>query len=314
MTLNRNDLPESKNISNEYLLSDLEPTILDPLARSLIQKIQWFPFQGFLTNQPSDHSSQQEDCLSYPMAVLGEGPPVLLLHGFDSCFLEFRRLAPLLTKTNQLFIPDLHGFGFTPRPLACSYNPEAVFLHLSKVLSLLPSDQQVGVIGASMGGAVAMELSRRYPDRINRLLLLAPAGLVGKSMPLFPPLDSLGVCFLRQPFVRRMLCRQAFANPDSSVGEAENQIASLHLQVQGWSTSLASFARSGGFAQCGTPLPRQPFRAIFGLADRIIPPAQKKEIYNLLDPFVDLVDNCGHLPHLDIPEYVASSWLEKYPH
>ena len=51
------------------------------------------------------------------MAVLGQGAPLLLLHGFDSSFLEYRRLAPLLADRFQLFIPDLFGFGFSPRPL-----------------------------------------------------------------------------------------------------------------------------------------------------------------------------------------------------
>jgi pimeloyl-ACP methyl ester carboxylesterase len=50
------------------------------------------------------------------VAVLGEGPPLLLLHGFDSSFLEFRRLAPLLAGGATLLIPDLFGFGFTPIP------------------------------------------------------------------------------------------------------------------------------------------------------------------------------------------------------
>ena len=49
--------------------------------------------------------------------MVGEGEPLLLLHGFDSSFLEYRRLAPLLSERFQLFI-DLFGFGFSPRPLS----------------------------------------------------------------------------------------------------------------------------------------------------------------------------------------------------
>jgi pimeloyl-ACP methyl ester carboxylesterase len=164
----------------------------------------------------------------------------------------------------------------------------------------------LGVIGASMGGSVAVELARRLPSRVGRLLLLAPAGLTGRPMPLPPLLDRLGVRFLSLPGVRRGLCRQAFANPDISVGPAEEEIASLHLQVIGWGEALGSFARSGGFAGCGDPLPGQPLKVLWGADDRILRQPQKQAALALLgDRVVELAD-CGHLPHLDRPEAVAA--------
>jgi len=98
---------------------------------------------------------------------------------------------------------------------------------LGSIPDLAGKTETVELIGASMGGSVAVELARRCPDRIGRLLLLAPAGLTGRSMPLPRGLDQLGVWFLSRPGVRRGRCRQAFAEPGPS---------------------LASFARSGGFA------------------------------------------------------------------
>jgi pimeloyl-ACP methyl ester carboxylesterase len=43
------------------------------------------------------------------------GIPILLLHGFDSSVLEFRRLLPLLAQENETWTVDLLGFGFTER-------------------------------------------------------------------------------------------------------------------------------------------------------------------------------------------------------
>jgi pimeloyl-ACP methyl ester carboxylesterase len=218
-------------------------------------------------------------------------------------------LVPLLKTNNTLIIPDLFGFGFCPRPEQTSYGPELVLNHLDALLDTLPTDEGIGVIGASMGGSVAMELARRHPQRINRLLLLAPAGLDGKPMPLPPVLDQLGVWFLGRPGVRRGLCRQAFADPDSNVGDPEIEIASLHLQVPGWARSLASFARSGGFAGCGTPLPYQPLHVLWGEQDRILRAPQKRAAQDLLGDKLEAVANCGHLPHIDQPELVAKRWL-----
>jgi pimeloyl-ACP methyl ester carboxylesterase len=248
---------------------------------------------------------------SWPVAVLGQGPPLLLLHGFDSSHLEFRRLAPLLAERHQLFIPDLHGFGFCPRPAGGTYTPATVLEHLEAVLAelLQRSDSTaVGLIGASMGGSVAVELARRQPQAIDRLLLLAPAGLTGRPMPVPPLLDQLGARFLALPGVRRGLCRTAFADPDRDVGPAELEIASLHLQCPNWGPALAAFARSGGFAGCGEPLPPQPIHVLWGADDRILRPPQKRAAQALLGERIQELASCGHLPHIDQPATVARIW------
>ena len=275
------------------LLEQLKPELLDEQARTLAETVQWWDLPGLGSEQP------------FPVACIGEGPPVLLLHGFDSSFLEFRRLAPLLLERYQLFMPDLFGFGFSPRPSGVAYGPDAVMGHLAAVLEQLPQGQPIAVIGASMGGSVAVELARRHPSVIQSLLLLAPAGLSGRPMPLPPLLDRLGVWFLARPGVRRGLCRQAFAEPDLAVGPAEEQIASLHLQTPGWARALAAFARSGGFAGCGEPLPKQPLHVIWGDNDRILRPPLKQAVLDLLQRPVETFDSCGHLPHLDHPQRVA---------
>jgi pimeloyl-ACP methyl ester carboxylesterase len=276
--------------------------LLDPLGRQLAAAVSWWELPGLAHR--------------WPVAVLGEGPPLLLLHGFDSSFLEFRRLAPLLVVRHQLLIPDLHGFGFCPRPEGGDYSPAGVLRHLEALLEALAAavpaaaaPQELGLIGASMGGAVAVELARRRPERFERLLLLAPAGLTGRPMPLPPLLDELGVRFLALPGVRRGLCRSAFADPEASVGPPELEIASLHLRTPGWADSLRRFARSGGFAGCGTPLPPQPLAVLWGANDRILRAPQKRAALALLGERVRELEACGHLPHIDQPETVAELWL-----
>ena len=268
--------------------------LLDPQGRELAAAVQWWSLPGYA--EP------------WPVAVLGEGPPVLLLHGFDSSALEFRRLAPLLAAEHQLFIPDLFGFGFGPRPdpTITAFNPEGVLRHLETLLLQMPSP--VGVIGASMGGSVAVELARRQPQAVERLLLLAPAGLTGRPMPVPPPLNRLGAWFLGRPAVRRGLCRSAFADPDRDVGPAELEIASLHLQCPHWAEALAAFASSGGFAGCGSPLPAQPLQVLWGADDRILRPPQKRAAQALLGERISELAACGHLPHIDQAASVAERW------
>ena len=281
----------------QQLLKRAAAELLDAQGRALAAAVQWWE----LPDWPG----------SWPVAVLGQGPPLLLLHGFDSSHLEFRRLAPLLVDRHQLFIPDLHGFGFCPRPAGGTYTPGTLLDHLEAVLAelLRRSDSTaIGLIGASMGGSVAVELARRQPQAIERLLLLAPAGLTGRPMPVPPLLDQLGARFLALPGVRRGLCRTAFADPDRDVGPAELEIASLHLQCPNWGPALAAFARCGGFAGCGEPLPPQPIQVLWGANDRILRPPQKRAAQALLGERIRELEACGHLPHIDQPATVARIW------
>jgi pimeloyl-ACP methyl ester carboxylesterase len=127
-------------------------------------------------------------------------------------------------------------------------------------------------------------------------------------MPLPPLLDALGVRFLSLPSVRQGICRSAFANPDRDVGAPELEIASWHLQTPGWGFALGRFARSGGFAGSGDPLPSQPLRVLWGAEDRILRAPQKRAAAALLGERLQDLPACGHLPHVDQPDTVAAVW------
>ncbi len=290
-----------KDLKNNALIEEIDGQLIDPLANQLIRELQWWKLKKL----------SPEDVEPYPIAITGKGPPIIMLHGFDSCFLEYRRLAPLLKDKNQLFIPDLYGFGFCPRPTDGDYGINSIINKLSEVVDRLPNYPRIGIIGASMGGAIAIELARKYPNKINRLLLLSPAGLTGREMKLSTLLSKIGVCFLRQSFVRESLCKRSFFDPISNVGKAEKEIASIHLKVKGWDQSLAKFAQAGGISNLGIPLPTQPIQVILGKGDRILEEAQKKDCRDLFNSSVQELEGCGHLPHLEKAKYVSDVWLNK---
>ncbi|KGG15434.1 MULTISPECIES: alpha/beta fold hydrolase [unclassified Prochlorococcus] len=282
-------------------LEKVSKFLIDPLAIKLTESIRWLKLDNISTDQND----------LYPIAILGKGKPILLLHGFDSCFLEFRRLIPYLQNNFKLIIPDLYGFGFCPRPHDNNYGKKMIINHLENLLKTLKTSKGVGVIGASMGGGIAIELARSLQVDINKLLLLSPAGLIGNPTPIPPPLDVIGACFLKQNFVRDELCKKAFSNP-KDVGPPEKQIASIHVNVAGWKRSLAAFARGGGIANCALPLPNQPMSVLWGQNDRILSEGLRKESTNILNCPCKELENCGHLPHIDQPELVAKQWKTNF--
>jgi len=249
--------------------------------------------------------------MKFPVVIGGKGQPILFLHGFDSSFLEFRRIYQSLKTNFQVIIPDLLGFGFSPRCSSMEYDTSKIISHLVDILETLQITNNLKIIGASMGGSTALKLAFEIPNSIDKIILLSPAGLFGEPKNIPFPLNQIGASFLGLPKVRKSLCRQAFAYPDKFVGKMEEQIASIHLGCKGWRNSLASFAKSGGFAGTQKYIQNIPIKTLCGENDRIL---GRKEIRNIkkIDKlnFVGL-KNCGHLPHIDLPA-LSSKIIQDY--
>jgi len=274
-------------------------SLLDPLGVYLANDVKWIKL------------NENWNSLKFPVVMGGKGPPILLLHGFDSSFLEFRRIYQSLTRNFQVIIPDLLGFGFSPRCATNEYNPSKIISYLIDLLKTLQITKNLKIIGASMGGSTALKLAFEIPDSIEKIILLSPAGLFGNPKRIPFPLNQIGASFLGLHQVRKSLCRQAFAFPNECVGEMEEQIASIHLGCSGWRNSLASFAKSGGFAGTQKYIQNIPIKAVCGENDRIL---GKKEIQNIRKihklNFIGL-QNCGHLPHVDLPS-LSSKIIQDY--
>ena len=124
--------------------------------------------------------NQNWNSLKFPVVIGGKGQPILLLHGFDSSFLEFRRIYKCLKRNFQVIIPDLLGFGFSPRRATNEYNSSKIISCLIDLLKTLQITKNLKIVGASMGGSTALELAFKMPDSIDKIILLSPAGLFGK--------------------------------------------------------------------------------------------------------------------------------------
>ena len=261
----------------------------DPLGLEISNDVKWIKL------------SKRWNSLEFPVVIGGVGEPILLLHGFDSSFLEFRRIYPELIKNFKVIIPDLLGFGFTPRSATNDYSSSKIISYLIEIIDVLKINKKLNIIGASMGGSAALQLVDKIPNFIDKIILLSPAGLFGKSKNIPFPFNQIGAAFLGLPKVRKSLCRQAFAYPDKCVGRMEEQIASIHLGCKGWRNSLASFAKNGGFAGTNKYIQKIPIKTLCGENDRIL---GKKEMHNIKKikklNFISL-KNCGHLPHIDLP-------------
>lgn len=236
-------------------------------------------------------------------------PPLLLIHGFDSSLFEFRRLLPLLE--HRTWAVDLLGFGFSDRALTSNLSPSAVKLHLHGFWQ-----QQIGrpvvLVGASMGGAAAIDFALTYPDAVAGLVLIDAAGFAaGPAMGnlMVPPLDSWATAFLRNPRVRRSISRQAYFDKTFVTADAE-LCAALHLQCPGWKEALIAFTKSGGYNFLTAKIPdiACPTLVIWGRQDKILGTKDARRFERAI-PNSKLVwiADCGHVPHLEKPRSTAAA-------
>ena len=140
--------------------------------------------------------------------------PVLLLHGFDSSVMEFRRLLPRLAADRETWALDLLGFGFTERFVELNYSTDNIKAHLKAFWEKM-INRPVVLVGVSMGGATAIDFALTYPEIVESLILIDSAGLAqppSLKKIMFPPLDRLATLFLANAWVRKSVSRNAYCD------------------------------------------------------------------------------------------------------
>ncbi|MBS0562352.1 MAG: alpha/beta fold hydrolase, partial [Proteobacteria bacterium] len=105
-------------------------------------------------------------------AEAGEGPPLVLLHGFPETWYEWRHVIPLLVGDGfRVIAPDLRGLGDTSRP-AAGYDKRRVAADVIELLTQHLRLDAIGLAGHDWGGPVAYALARSAPALVRRLAIL----------------------------------------------------------------------------------------------------------------------------------------------
>lgn len=121
---------------------------------------------------------------------VGEGPPVLLIHGSGpgvTAFANWRLVMPELAKSHRVLAPDVVGFGYTSHAEGGPPDRDQWTEHMTSFLDTL-GVEKVSVVGNSFGGALALWLATTHPERIDRIVLM---GSVGVPFELTEGLDAV---------------------------------------------------------------------------------------------------------------------------
>jgi pimeloyl-ACP methyl ester carboxylesterase len=139
----------------------------------------------------------------------GDATPVLLLHGFGSSIHTWEDWARLMEPVRRVIRLDLPGFGLTGADPSGDYSDLRAVALLDALLSQL-GVARVDVVGSSMGGRIAWRFAAERPDRVRRLVLMAPDGFASRGFTYDKP---AGVPLMMRPTPCRCRCCAGASSP-----------------------------------------------------------------------------------------------------
>jgi pimeloyl-ACP methyl ester carboxylesterase len=247
----------------------------------------------------------------YQEAGNEKAPPIILVHGFISSTLVWSDVfLPLAAAGFRVIAPDLLGCGYSDKPRYGAYTIEAQALAVVGLMDQLGIDKAI-LVGASYGGAITATIALDYPERVDRLVLVAA---VSNN----EPTESLLLRIARTPIVgdvlaplflssrwalrarmQRMYRRRAGAFDERRV-EARHHLlsaANTHRAV------LRTLRRwDANRIRREAHLIHQPTLVVWGQNDPEIPLSDGQALCNAL-PSARLIvfRDCGHQPHVEFP-------------
>jgi len=207
------------------------------------------------------------------------GTPIVLLHGWGASSYSFRHaLARLPERGVRVIAVDLRGFGLSDKPTRPGeYSLAAFCADLDAVLDEL-SLNSPALVGHSMGGGVALHYALTKPERVSRIALINPVGLVplkmlvlGRAAPHWP-FRVLGGRMMPRSLIGFILRHIAYGNADLVTEQVVDEYWS---PTQLWGFAYAIRATIDEFEW--TPVPEHtaaslavPCVVILGDSDRLI--------------------------------------------
>jgi pimeloyl-ACP methyl ester carboxylesterase len=265
------------------------------------------------------------DGLTIGYRELGEGPAVLLLHGWPTSSYLWRNVMPALADANRVVAPDLPGFGGSDKPAGARYDFAFFENALDGFLDAL-GIHRVGIAVHDIGGPIGVHWALAHRERVTALALL--------NTLLYPQFTPELI-----DFVTRLLTpgqREQLTSPDGlaeviRLGVADQSkvtdelVAAVAAAPFPDDASRLALARAGvgleveefGTIERRLPELDMPVRIIYGSQDRILTDVSETMARVARDlPHAEVTElpECGHFLQEDAPERVGELLAEFFGH
>ena len=259
----------------------------------------------------------------------GDGPVVLFIHGILGSQHNWKHLVDRMDDTQRVVVPDLFGHGASAKPMG-DYSLSSHAATLRDLLDRLEIDT-VTLVGHSLGGGIAMQFFYLFPERVERLVLVASGGLGREVSTLLRSATLPGAQQVLGVVASGWMTARL-----ESLGRAASRV--------GWKPGADVNAMWRGFTSLGDRQSRSAFLAttkavvdvggqtvsahahledvtppptllVWGSRDRVIPVWHALKAQESVPGIrVELFEGAGHFPHLDDPDRFADLLREFIAH
>jgi len=258
---------------------------------------------GAMAGEPRDASFAEVRGARVRYLDEGEGPAVVLLHGFASSLDTWEPVRSALRRHHRVLALDLKGFGWTDRP-AGDYSPEE---QARLVLALMDERgiDRAALVGHSYGASVALAAALEAPERVSRLALY-DAWVYEDQLPTFfhwARADGVGEALFAVFYDQRPDERmsRAFYDPDAIT---ESLVETVEASLERPGTKAAALAAVRGMRydrlEWRYPRVRVPVLLLWGREDAVTPLEIGERLAREL-PAAELrvFPRCGHFPMIE---------------
>jgi pimeloyl-ACP methyl ester carboxylesterase len=248
-----------------------------------------------------EHRFVEARGLRFHVAEAGDGPPLVLLHGWPQHWWMWRRVLPELARTHRCIVPDLRGLGWSDAPRT-GYAKTELAADVLAVLDQVGVDAPVPLCGHDWGALTSILICRDAPERVTTCLALSvPAPWDAQP----DPRRLLGIAhmpFLSAPFAEHAVPQVAtrlLEMSGFSREEAEPYVEVLREPARRRATVgyYRTFLTREVAALAAKPIGRTdvPIRMVGGAKDPVC----------RWSPSVEKVAGAGHFLPEDRPEVVV---------
>ncbi|MCA8989752.1 MAG: alpha/beta fold hydrolase [Planctomycetaceae bacterium] len=242
----------------------------------------------------------------------GTGSPILLVHGFPLDHSMWNGQWETLTESYHVIAPDLRGFGLSGG--AKNVITMADFADdLAEILDMMRVDEPITFCGLSMGGYIAWEFLRLFPERVQRLILCdtrasADTETVRQSrVQLAERVLEEGTGFLAQDMSKKLFSPLTRASQPELVTHMESVMRSCDpLAVAG---ATLGMSQRRDFTDFLTEI-EIPALLICGSDDAITPVSEMQTIADQMPQAkLEIIPGAGHMAPLEAPAAVNAAIL-----
>ncbi len=244
----------------------------------------------------------------------GQGPPVILLHGFGASAYSWRHLIPALAGEHRVFTLDLKGFGLSDKPADGKY---ALTDQADLVAAFIRARdlRDLALIGNSMGGGIAvityLKLEDTDPGRIRRLVLIDSAGYPQKlpwfiAMARVPGLNTIATRLLSPRFATALVLRRCYYDKEK-ITEEQIDTYAYFGSLPGAAPAVIQTAKQILPPNIDELTARYkiisvPVLLIWGEDDRVVPLDVGRSFKrDLPNSELIILPRCGHIPQEEEP-------------